>query len=167
MSVIPAQPVSTLSDSVIAARPDGRGAIEAFVQINGIAERNLPRIDLIGPDLEIGEPGLAIDRGESAVHGIQTVGELDAADARDVVAGVEDTRFQLERPKVPVPRAEPDAIMGNSAVMHTMYKQIGRLAGGDQSKAAKWLGVSRPTMREKLLRYGLHPRVETIAEIAA
>src|SRR5258708_169867 len=41
---------------------------------------------------------------------------------------VEDTRFQLERPKVPVPRAEPDAIIGNSAVMHAMYKQIGRLA---------------------------------------
>ena len=42
---------------------------------------------------------------------------------------VEDTRFQRERPKVPVPLAEPDAIIGNSAVMHAMYKQIGRLAG--------------------------------------
>ena len=41
---------------------------------------------------------------------------------------IEDTRFQLERPKVPVPLAEPDAIIGNSAVMHAMYKQIGRLA---------------------------------------
>ena len=41
---------------------------------------------------------------------------------------VEDTRFQLERPKVPVALAEPDAIIGNSAVMHSMYKQIGRLA---------------------------------------
>ena len=41
---------------------------------------------------------------------------------------VEDTRFQLERPKVPLPLAEPDAIIGNSTVMHGMYKQIGRLA---------------------------------------
>src|ERR1044072_1804540 len=41
---------------------------------------------------------------------------------------VEDTRFQRERPKEPVPLAEPDAIIGNSAVMHAMYKQIGRLA---------------------------------------
>jgi len=41
---------------------------------------------------------------------------------------VEDTRFQLERPKVPVPLAEPDEIIGNSDVMHAMYKQIGRLA---------------------------------------
>src|ERR1041385_7300624 len=42
---------------------------------------------------------------------------------------VEDTRFQHERPKVPVPMADSDAIIGNSAVMHAMYKQIGRLAG--------------------------------------
>ena len=41
---------------------------------------------------------------------------------------VEDTRFRLERPKVPVPLAQPDEIIGNSAVMHAMYKQIGRLA---------------------------------------
>jgi DNA-binding NtrC family response regulator len=41
---------------------------------------------------------------------------------------VEDTRFQLERPRVPLPLAEPDAIIGNSTVMHAMYKQIGRLA---------------------------------------
>ena len=41
---------------------------------------------------------------------------------------VEDTRFQLERPKVPVPLAEPDELIGNSDVMHAMYKQIGRLA---------------------------------------
>jgi DNA-binding NtrC family response regulator len=41
---------------------------------------------------------------------------------------VEDTRFQVERPKVPLPLAEPDAMIGNSAVMHAMYKQIGRLA---------------------------------------
>src|SRR5436190_12199032 len=75
--------------SSLLARPDVRSAIETFVQINRIAEENLLRIDLIGPDLEIGEPGLAIDRGESAVHGIQSVGDLDAANARDVVAGVE------------------------------------------------------------------------------
>jgi DNA-binding NtrC family response regulator len=41
---------------------------------------------------------------------------------------VEDTRFQFERPKVTVPLAEPDSLIGNSAVMHFMYKQIGRLA---------------------------------------
>jgi DNA-binding NtrC family response regulator len=42
-----------------------------------------------------------------------------------------------------------------------LYGQAIKLAGGDQSKAGKWLGVSRPTMREKLLRYGLHPTHES------
>jgi len=41
---------------------------------------------------------------------------------------VEDTRFQRERPRVSIPCAERDAIIGSSAVMHDMYKQIGRLA---------------------------------------
>ncbi len=31
------------------------------------------------------------------------------------------------------------------------------LAQGNQAKAARWLGVSRLTMREKLLQFGLHP----------
>src|SRR5207249_309043 len=48
-----------------------------------------------------------------------------------------------------------------------LYTQAIQLAGGDQSKAAKWLGVSRPTMREKLLRYGLRQRSQSTAESAA
>jgi len=42
-----------------------------------------------------------------------------------------------------------------------LYGQAIRLANGDQTQAANWLGVSRPTMREKLLRQGLHPGRET------
>jgi DNA-binding NtrC family response regulator len=38
-----------------------------------------------------------------------------------------------------------------------LYGQAIRLAEGDQTKVAKWLGVSRPTVRERLIRYGLHP----------
>ena len=38
-----------------------------------------------------------------------------------------------------------------------LYDQAIKLAEGDQSKAARWLGISRPTMRDKLQRYGLHP----------
>ena len=45
-------------------------------------------------------------------------------------------------------------------VERELYAQALQLAGGDQSKAAGWLGVSRPTMREKLLKYGLHPSQE-------
>jgi DNA-binding NtrC family response regulator len=43
------------------------------------------------------------------------------------------------------------------AVERELYGQAIRMAGGDQTKAARWLGVSRPTMREKLTRYGLFP----------
>ena len=32
-----------------------------------------------------------------------------------------------------------------------------KLAQGNQAKAARWLGISRLTMREKLTRFGLHP----------
>ena len=39
-----------------------------------------------------------------------------------------------------------------------LYDQAIRLANGDQTKAARWLGVSRPTIREKLLRYGLRAK---------
>ena len=43
------------------------------------------------------------------------------------------------------------------AVERELYGQAIRTANGDQTKAARWLGVSRPTMREKLTRYGLFP----------
>jgi len=42
------------------------------------------------------------------------------------------------------------------ATERELYGQAIQLADGDQSKAAKWLGVSRPTVKEKLVRYGLH-----------
>ena len=46
-------------------------------------------------------------------------------------------------------------------VERELYGQASRMAKSDQSKAARWLGVSRPTMREKLIRYGLHPTQST------
>jgi DNA-binding NtrC family response regulator len=42
-----------------------------------------------------------------------------------------------------------------------LYSQTIRRSGGEQSRAARWLGVSRPTIREKLTRYALHPVRET------
>jgi DNA-binding NtrC family response regulator len=38
-----------------------------------------------------------------------------------------------------------------------LYAQAIDRAKGDQTKAARWLGVSRPTMLEKLRKFGLHP----------
>jgi DNA-binding NtrC family response regulator len=42
-------------------------------------------------------------------------------------------------------------------VNRELFAQAIQRANGDQSKAARWLGVSRPTMLEKLTRFGLHP----------
>jgi transcriptional regulator with GAF, ATPase, and Fis domain len=47
------------------------------------------------------------------------------------------------------------------AVERELYSQAIKLAHGNQAKAAKWLGVSRPTMREKLKTYGLHSLSES------
>ena len=41
-----------------------------------------------------------------------------------------------------------------------LYRQAIRLAQGNQSKAARWLGVTRMKMREKLAQFGLHPARE-------
>jgi DNA-binding NtrC family response regulator len=43
-------------------------------------------------------------------------------------------------------------------VERELYGQAIRLAEGDQTQVAKWLGVSRPTVRDRLLRYGFHPQ---------
>lgn len=39
-----------------------------------------------------------------------------------------------------------------------LFKQAIQLAQGNQAKAARWLGVTRLKMREKLTELGLHPR---------
>ena len=50
------------------------------------------------------------------------------------------------------------------ATEREMYAQAIQLAQGNQARAAKWLGVSRPTMREKLTMYGLHAKREVVPE---
>ena len=44
-----------------------------------------------------------------------------------------------------------------------LFSQAIKLAQGNQAKAARWLGVSRLTMREKLIHFGLHPAQESAA----
>ncbi|HUL51308.1 MAG TPA: sigma-54 dependent transcriptional regulator [Candidatus Nitrosotalea sp.] len=41
-----------------------------------------------------------------------------------------------------------------------LFKQAIQLAQGNQAKAARWLGVTRLKMREKLTEFGLHPAQE-------
>jgi DNA-binding NtrC family response regulator len=44
----------------------------------------------------------------------------------------------------------------DDCVDQELFAQAISLAGGDQSKAARWLGISRPTMLEKLRKFKLH-----------
>ncbi len=55
-------------------------------------------------------------------------------------------------------RGERENIVADltEVIERELYGQAIRRAKRDQTKAAKWLGVSRPTMREKLGRYALH-----------
>ncbi len=41
-----------------------------------------------------------------------------------------------------------------------LFSRAIELAKGNQAKAARWLGVTRTTMRQKLLHFGLHPGPE-------
>jgi nitrogen regulation protein NR(I) len=50
------------------------------------------------------------------------------------------------------------------ATERELYAQAIQLAQGNQVRAAKWLGVSRPTMRQKLILYGLHAKRDTSTE---
>jgi DNA-binding NtrC family response regulator len=50
------------------------------------------------------------------------------------------------------------------ATERELYAQAIHLAQGNQVRAAKWLGVSRPTIREKLILYGLHSKRDAAAE---
>jgi DNA-binding NtrC family response regulator len=110
-------------------------------------------------------------------HGIISLSDVQAAIAQDTVAKAEAPLPSGDQPLAAyvsellakVMRSEmEDAHARVTAIAEReLYSQAIQLAGGDQSKAAKWLGVSRPTMREKLVRYGLHAARESKCESAA
>ena len=56
-------------------------------------------------------------------------------------------------------RGETEGIHGRilEDVERELFSQAIHQAQGNQARAARWLGVSRVTMREKLQRFGLHP----------
>jgi DNA-binding protein Fis len=41
-----------------------------------------------------------------------------------------------------------------------LFRRAIELAHGNQAKAARWLGVSRITMKAKLVQFGFHPGTE-------
>jgi nitrogen regulation protein NR(I) len=43
-----------------------------------------------------------------------------------------------------------------------LFNRAIELASGNQAKAARWLGISRLTLREKLIQFGLHPKQDGV-----
>ena len=41
-----------------------------------------------------------------------------------------------------------------------LFARVIKLANGNQARAARWLGISRITMKAKLVQFGLHPAQE-------
>jgi DNA-binding protein Fis len=46
------------------------------------------------------------------------------------------------------------------AAEREIFSRAIKLARGNQAKTARWLGVSRLTLREKLMQFGIHPTQE-------
>ena len=64
-------------------------AVKSLRQVHRIADADMGRVDLVGPDLEPFELHFSVDGAESAIHGVEAVGDLDSADAVGVETGVE------------------------------------------------------------------------------
>ena len=56
-------------------------------------------------------------------------------------------------------RGEADGVHAKmiEAMERELFSRAIQMAQGNQAKAARWLGVTRTTMREKLIHFGLHP----------
>jgi len=66
-------------------------------------------------------------------------------------------------------KAQNGEMEGVHAVMvegmeRELFARAFQMAQGNQAKAARWLGVTRTTMREKLILFGLHPTGEPPGE---
>ncbi|MDA1277542.1 MAG: sigma-54 dependent transcriptional regulator [Verrucomicrobia bacterium] len=66
-------------------------------------------------------------------------------------------------------KAQNGELEGVHAVMvegmeRELFGRAIQIAQGNQAKAARWLGVTRTTMREKLILFGLHPTGEPPSE---
>jgi len=83
---------------------------------------------------------------------VSKLGESASASSQSIAAGIAE---YLSRAKMD----EMEGVHGRviEEVERELFGQAIRLAQGNQARAARWLGVSRITMREKLHHFGLHP----------
>ncbi|MDB6122374.1 MAG: Two component, sigma54 specific, transcriptional regulator, Fis family [Pedosphaera sp.] len=80
------------------------------------------------------------------------LGEAASTSNRSIVSGITE---YLNRAK----RGEMQGVHARiiEETERELFAQAIQLAHGNQAKAARWLGVSRITMREKLNHFGMHP----------
>jgi DNA-binding NtrC family response regulator len=76
---------------------------------------------------------------------VPVTGQTHAAYVADLLASVQRGEERDAHAKM-VADLEPE-----------LFAQAIRMAGGNQAKAARWLGVTRLNMREKRIQLGLHP----------
>jgi nitrogen regulation protein NR(I) len=105
--------------------------------------------------------------------------------AQSYTISAEHARVALTKPNLPAASAENTiqayadeliaaAQRGELADAHARLHEVVErilitraivLAHGNQAKAARWLGVSRLTIREKLVQFGLHPSMNAPQEL--
>jgi len=64
---------------------------------------------------------------------------------------------RAERGEGPSGRAQGAHARMIEEMERELFARAIQMAQGNQAKAARWLGVTRTTMREKLIHFGLHP----------
>jgi len=136
-----------------------------------------------GPELGAANPTISADALEllkgqpwpGNVRELENVVRKALLSARGYAIGAENVRTALTKTRLHQPVLNQPlgdyiaellgaAVRGELENVHLalteaaereLFSQAIKLAHGNQAKAAKWLGLSRPTMREKLKAYGL------------
>jgi DNA-binding NtrC family response regulator len=88
---------------------------------------------------------------------VEVVGEVLAKNQRQSAVDAESCRSMVIDALGAAQRGEVEGVYDIllRRLERELFAQAITLAGGNQAKAARWLGISRVTMREKLRQYGL------------
>ena len=86
---------------------------------------------------------------------VAKIGESASAPNQSIATGISEYLVRASQ-------GEMTGVHGRviEEVERELFAQAIQMAQGNQARAARWLGVSRITMREKLHRFGLHPSGE-------
>jgi len=156
-------------------KEDIAGLVRFFLRKYG-AEFNVENPSIHSEALEF----LAAQPWPGNVRELENVTRQVLLQSQSYTISVEHVRKALAKIDRPIPSAEKslqayaDELLavaqrteGGDALarMHDTADQILisraiELAQGNQAKTARWLGISRMTLRDKLLQYGLHPKGE-------